>query len=38
MINAERLAELEREHDAVFLGIGLGAIDQLGSPVNACPA
>ena len=30
MIDAQRLAELEREHDAVFLGIGLGAIHQLG--------
>src|SRR3984885_15016876 len=30
MIDAQQLAELEREHDAVFLGIGLGAIHQLG--------
>src|SRR5271168_1643946 len=30
MIDAEALAELERKHDAVFLGIGLGAIHQLG--------
>jgi dihydropyrimidine dehydrogenase (NAD+) subunit PreT len=30
MIDAQRLAELEGEHDAVFLGIGLGAIHQLG--------
>lgn len=30
MIDAARLAELEREHDAIFLGIGLGAIHQLG--------
>ncbi|WP_158944773.1 NAD(P)-dependent oxidoreductase [Granulicella sp. S190] len=29
-IDASRLAELEREHDAIFLGIGLGAIHQLG--------
>jgi glutamate synthase (NADPH/NADH) small chain len=30
MIDAAALAELERKHDAVFLGIGLGAIHQLG--------
>jgi dihydropyrimidine dehydrogenase (NAD+) subunit PreT len=30
MIDADALAELERKHDAVFLGIGLGAIHQLG--------
>src|ERR1700677_1219248 len=30
MIDAERRAGLEREHDAVFLGIGLGAIHPLG--------
>ncbi|MGF7179229.1 NAD(P)-dependent oxidoreductase [Tunturiibacter psychrotolerans] len=29
-IDAAGLAELERKHDAVFLGIGLGAIHQLG--------
>ncbi|WP_353073299.1 NAD(P)-dependent oxidoreductase [Tunturiibacter gelidiferens] len=29
-IDASGLAELERKHDAVFLGIGLGAIHQLG--------
>jgi len=29
-IDAEKLAELERDYDAVFLGIGLGAIHQLG--------
>jgi dihydropyrimidine dehydrogenase (NAD+) subunit PreT len=29
-VNAAMLAELERTHDAVFLGIGLGAIHQLG--------
>jgi dihydropyrimidine dehydrogenase (NAD+) subunit PreT len=29
-IDAEKLAELERKHDAVFLGIGLGAIHRLG--------
>jgi len=30
MIDAARLAELERKYDAIFLGIGLGAIHQLG--------
>jgi dihydropyrimidine dehydrogenase (NAD+) subunit PreT len=30
MIDAEMLAGLEREHDAIFLGIGLGAIHRLG--------
>ena len=30
MIDAVALAELERTHDAVFLGIGLGAIHRLG--------
>src|SRR5271168_2906796 len=29
-IDAASLAELEREHDAVFLGIGLGGIHRLG--------
>jgi dihydropyrimidine dehydrogenase (NAD+) subunit PreT len=29
-INSTNLAELEREHDAVFLGIGLGTIHRLG--------
>ena len=29
-IDASRLAELERTHDAVFLGMGLGAIHKLG--------
>jgi glutamate synthase (NADPH/NADH) small chain len=29
-IDATRLAELERSHDAIFLGIGLGAIQKLG--------
>jgi dihydropyrimidine dehydrogenase (NAD+) subunit PreT len=29
-IDTAALAELERKHDAVFLGIGLGAIHQLG--------
>src|SRR5271168_1290619 len=30
MIDATALAELERKHDAVFLGIGLGTIHRLG--------
>jgi dihydropyrimidine dehydrogenase (NAD+) subunit PreT len=30
MIDAASLADLEREHDAVFLGIGLGGIHRLG--------
>src|ERR1700730_15990380 len=30
MVDAAALAELERTHDAVFLGIGLGAIHRLG--------
>ena len=30
VIDAAALAELERKHDAVFLGIGLGAIHRLG--------
>jgi dihydropyrimidine dehydrogenase (NAD+) subunit PreT len=30
MIDAAALSELERTHDAVFLGVGLGAIRQLG--------
>jgi dihydropyrimidine dehydrogenase (NAD+) subunit PreT len=29
-VDAERLAEIERSYDAVFLGVGLGAIRQLG--------
>src|ERR1700729_1740391 len=29
-VDAERLAEIERSYDAVFLGVGLGAIHQLG--------
>jgi glutamate synthase (NADPH/NADH) small chain len=32
VIDAQSLAELERNHDAIFLGIGLGAIHQLGIP------
>jgi glutamate synthase (NADPH/NADH) small chain len=30
VIDARVLAQLERDHDAIFLGIGLGAIHQLG--------
>jgi dihydropyrimidine dehydrogenase (NAD+) subunit PreT len=30
MIDAAALAELERKHDAIFLGIGLGTIHRLG--------
>jgi dihydropyrimidine dehydrogenase (NAD+) subunit PreT len=30
MIDAAVLAEIERKHDAVFLGVGLGAIHRLG--------
>jgi len=36
-IDQQRLAELEREHDAIFLGIGLGAIHQLGIPGEQLP-
>jgi dihydropyrimidine dehydrogenase (NAD+) subunit PreT len=36
-IDAQGLAELERDHDAVFLGIGLGAIHQLGVPGEQLP-
>jgi dihydropyrimidine dehydrogenase (NAD+) subunit PreT len=32
VIDAQKLAELERCHDAVFLGLGLGAIHKLGIP------
>lgn len=31
-VDAAMLAELERTHDAVFLGVGLGAIHRLGIP------
>ena len=37
MIDAQRLAELERDHDAIFLGLGLGAIHQLGVPGESLP-
>jgi glutamate synthase (NADPH/NADH) small chain len=32
IVDAVMLAELERTHDAVFLGVGLGAIHRLGIP------
>ena len=37
LIDAQGLAELERDHDAVFLGIGLGAIHKLGVPGEELP-
>jgi dihydropyrimidine dehydrogenase (NAD+) subunit PreT len=37
LIDAQGLAELERNHDAVFLGIGLGAIHKLGVPGEDLP-
>jgi dihydropyrimidine dehydrogenase (NAD+) subunit PreT len=37
MIDAQRLAELEHNHDAVFLGLGLGAAHQLGVPGDSLP-
>src|SRR6202453_4058469 len=37
MIDAQVLADLERTHDAIFLGIGLGAIHQLGIPGEELP-
>src|ERR1700678_4413426 len=37
MIDTTSLAELEREHDAVFLGIGLGTIHRLGIPGEQLP-
>lgn len=30
VVSAEKLAELEKTHDAIFLGVGLGTIHQLG--------
>jgi dihydropyrimidine dehydrogenase (NAD+) subunit PreT len=36
-IDAAGLAELEQKHDAVFLGIGLGAIHQLGVAGEGLP-
>ena len=37
LIDAEGLSALERDHDAVFLGIGLGAIHKLGVPGEELP-
>jgi dihydropyrimidine dehydrogenase (NAD+) subunit PreT len=37
MIDAQRLAELEHDHDAIFLGLGLGASHQLGVPGDSLP-
>ncbi len=37
LIDAEGLAALEREYDAVFLGLGLGAIHKLGVPGEELP-
>jgi dihydropyrimidine dehydrogenase (NAD+) subunit PreT len=36
-VDAERLSALEDEHDAIFLGIGLGAIHQLGIANETLP-
>jgi glutamate synthase (NADPH/NADH) small chain len=36
-IDADALAKLEGEHDAIFLGIGLGAIHRLGIPGDDLP-
>ena len=36
-VDAQHLAALEREHDAIFLGIGLGAIHKLGIPNEDLP-
>jgi glutamate synthase (NADPH/NADH) small chain len=36
-VDATQLAALEQEHDAIFLGIGLGAIHKLGIPNEDLP-
>ena len=36
-VDAARLSALEREHDAIFLGIGLGTIHQLGIANETLP-
>jgi glutamate synthase (NADPH/NADH) small chain len=36
-VEAEALSLLEQEHDAVFLGLGLGAIHRLGIPGESLP-
>ena len=38
MIDAQRLAELERDHDAVFLGIGRAPSTSSGSRAKTFPA
>src|ERR1700727_3090516 len=37
MVDSGQLAELERDHDAIFLGIGLGAGHELGIPGEDLP-
>jgi dihydropyrimidine dehydrogenase (NAD+) subunit PreT len=37
LVDAQQLANLERDHDAIFLGIGLGAAHQLGIPGEDLP-
>jgi dihydropyrimidine dehydrogenase (NAD+) subunit PreT len=37
LVDAQQLADLERDHDAIFLGIGLGAAHQLGIPGEDLP-
>jgi dihydropyrimidine dehydrogenase (NAD+) subunit PreT len=37
LVDAKQMADLEREHDAIFLGIGLGASHQLGIPGEELP-
>jgi dihydropyrimidine dehydrogenase (NAD+) subunit PreT len=37
LVDAQKLAELERDCDAIFLGIGLGASHQLGIPGEDLP-
>ena len=37
LVDTQQLAQLERDHDAIFLGIGLGAGHQLGVPGEDLP-
>ena len=37
VVDAQMLAEIEREYDAVFVGVGLGAIHNLGIPGEDLP-
>jgi dihydropyrimidine dehydrogenase (NAD+) subunit PreT len=37
LVDGQQLADLERDHDAIFLGIGLGASHQLGIPGEDLP-